>query len=130
MEKKNDVLRRNFHRKINRFDACASLLQIEKRQEKLSHLQRQKRPYIFSDVEFWEEGGRQEAMRKIARISTAEPYYLEQPSTEMSVFNKDELMKKSIKDLEVMLKELQPEVPVRRKQRKADLVQKIMEHAS
>ena len=45
MEKKNDDVRRNFHRKISRWDACGSLMKIEKRQEMLSPHEREKRLY-------------------------------------------------------------------------------------
>ena len=35
VEKKNDDLRRYFHRKLNRWDAATNLLLVEKRQEEL-----------------------------------------------------------------------------------------------
>ena len=70
MEKKSDDLRRCFHRKINRWDAANSLLLVEKRQEALRGNERAKRPYEKRDQAFWQEGGKQEAARKVMRVST------------------------------------------------------------
>ena len=43
VEKKNDNLRRYFHRKINRWDAATNLLLVEKWQEVLRGYEREKR---------------------------------------------------------------------------------------
>ena len=64
VEKKNDDLRRYFHRKINRWDAATSLLLVEKRQEELRGQERK----AYSS--FWLEGGKQESAKKVVRIST------------------------------------------------------------
>ena len=45
VEKKNDDFSRYFHRKINRWDACTSLLLVEKRQEIVSEYERQPHKY-------------------------------------------------------------------------------------
>ncbi|KAJ7371102.1 hypothetical protein OS493_027790 [Desmophyllum pertusum] len=71
VEKKNDDLRRYFHRKINRWDAATNLLLVEKRQEVLRACQREKRTYVKRKLSFWCEGGKEEAANKVVRISTA-----------------------------------------------------------
>lgn len=70
VEKKNDDFRRYFHRKINRWDAAKNLLLVEKRQEGLRDCEREKRKYIKRKESFWLEGGKQEAAKKVVRIST------------------------------------------------------------
>lgn len=73
VEKKNDEMRRYFHRKINRWDAATYVLLVEKRQEALRGYQRETREYIKRKASFWIEGGKQEAAKKVPRISTVEP---------------------------------------------------------
>ena len=80
VEKKNDDLRKYYHRKINRWDAATNLLLVEKRQEVLREKQRNKRPYEKKDSTFWIHGGKQEAARKVPRISTESPQL---PSTQL-----------------------------------------------
>lgn len=72
VEKKNDDYRRYFHRKINRWDACTSLLLVEKRQEALRCRDRQPRVYKKVNTCFWFEGGKQESAKKVPRISLGE----------------------------------------------------------
>lgn len=72
VEKKNDDFRRYFHRKMNRWDACTSLLLVEKRQETLQEFQRQPRQYLKRDHAFWCSGGKQEVAKKYPRISLLE----------------------------------------------------------
>ena len=55
VEKKNDDLRRYFHRKINRWDAATNLLLVEKRQELLRDCGRAKRHYEKGNTSFWPE---------------------------------------------------------------------------
>ena len=66
-------MRRYFHRKINRWNAATNLLLVEKRQEALREYQREKREYVKRKESFWIEGGKQEAAKKVPRISTVEP---------------------------------------------------------
>lgn len=73
VEKKNDDMRRYFHRKINRWDAATNVLLVEKRQEALREYRREKREYVKRKASFWIEGGKQEAAKKVPRISTVEP---------------------------------------------------------
>ena len=73
MEKKNDDMRRYFHRKINRWDAATNQPLVEKRQEALRKYQREKREYVKRKMSFWIEGGKQEAAKKVPCISTVEP---------------------------------------------------------
>jgi hypothetical protein len=70
VEKKNDDFRRYFHRKINRWDAATNLLLVEKRQEELRGYERRKRNYVKQNKTFWFEGGKQDAAKKVKRIST------------------------------------------------------------
>jgi len=73
VEKKNDDMRRYFHQKINRLDAATNLLLVEKGQEALREYQREKREYVKRKMSFWIEGGKQEAAKKVPRISNVEP---------------------------------------------------------
>ena len=79
MEKKNDDYWRYFHRKINRWDACTSLLLVEKRQEFLRCRDRQPRVYTKVNTSFWFEGGKQESAKKVPRISLRECTEQEMP---------------------------------------------------
>lgn len=65
-------MRRYFHRKINRWDAASNVLLVEKCQEALKEYQREKREYVKRRASFWIEGGKQEAAKKVPRISTVE----------------------------------------------------------
>lgn len=60
-------MRRYFHRKINRWDAATNLLLA------LKDYQRENREYVKRKTSFWTEGGKQEASKKVPRISTVEP---------------------------------------------------------
>lgn len=70
VEKKNDDFRRYFHRKINRWDAAKNLLLVEKRQEGLGIASEKSENIIKRKETFWLEGGKQEAAKKVVRIST------------------------------------------------------------
>lgn len=63
-------MRRWFHRKRNHWDAETNVLLVEKSQEALREYQREKREYIKRKASFWIEGGKQEAAKKVPRIST------------------------------------------------------------
>ena len=67
--KKKDDVRRNFHRKINQWDACGSLMRIERCQEMVGPYAREKRPYERKDVAHCDNGGKQMAVAKFPRIS-------------------------------------------------------------
>ena len=88
VEKNND-LRRYFHRKINWWDAATNLLLVEKRQEELREKQRVKRPYEKRDNSYWIDGGKQEAAKNVARISTSVP-----PATPMPTAMTEGFLKK------------------------------------
>lgn len=84
VEKKNDDLRKYYHRKINRWDAAINLLLVEKRQEVLRDKQRNNHPYEKKDKSFWIEGGKQESARKLLRITTIpEPESTQLPPTQL-----------------------------------------------
>jgi len=70
VEKKNDDIRRFFHRKINRWDASTSVLLVKKRQEDLGGYERQPRKYMKKNEAFWCNGGKQQIARDYPRIST------------------------------------------------------------
>ena len=140
VEKKNDDFRRYFHRKINRWDACSSLLLVEKRQETLQEYERQPRKYFKQDHAFWCQGGKQEAAKKFPRISVdkiptpQEPDTVTQPCTETAkkvlTQSAGELRKLKIAELVLLLTEIvgyQPELP--RKPRKPELLSKILDLA-
>lgn len=57
---------------------------MEKRQEVLRDKQQNKRPYDKKDSSFWIHGGKQEAARKVLRVSTESPQLpaQQQPPTE------------------------------------------------
>ena len=140
VEKKNDDFRRFFHRKINRWDACTSLLLVEKRQEALKCCQRQSRSYVKRDTNFWCDGGKQESAKKVPRISAVEkpredvlttPNATEDPQKKTITQSVDELKKLKIGDLIQLLNELighKPSLP--KKPRKPDLISKITEIAN
>ena len=65
-------MRRYLHQKINHWDAAINLLLVEKCQETLRENQREKREYVKRKESFWIEGGKQEAAKKVPRISTVE----------------------------------------------------------
>jgi len=69
---KNDLWR-YFLRKTNRWDAANNLLLIEKWQEALQGQQRAKCSYEKNNLSFWQEGVKQDATRKLPRVSTQLP---------------------------------------------------------
>lgn len=140
VEKKNDDYRRYFHRKINRWDACTSLLLVEKRQETLQEHQRQPRNYLKRDEAFWFNGGKKEGAKKYPRISvpviSEDPVIIDaQPTpapTSKRVLDQSEkeLKKLKVTELVCLLTEIvgyQPNLP--KKTRKADLLSKILDVA-
>ena len=72
VEKKNDDFRQLFHQKIKKWDACTSLLLVEKCQEALDGCEWQTCNYVKGNKNFWCEGGRQESAKKVPRISAVE----------------------------------------------------------
>ena len=75
VEKKNDDFRRYFYTKINRWDSAKDLLLVEKRQEALKDCERVKRGYVKRKESFWMEGGKQQAAKKVVRVSTSTPEF-------------------------------------------------------
>jgi len=141
VEKKNDDYRRYFHRKINRWDACTSLLLVEKRQEALHEHQRQPRKYLKRDEAFWFNGGKKEGAKKYPRISL--PVISEDPvivdaqltpaPTSKRVLDRSEkeLKKLKLTELVCLLTEIvgyQPNLP--KKPRKPDVLSKILDVAT
>lgn len=138
VEKKNDDFRRYFHRKINRWDACASLLLVEKRQETLLEHLRQPRKYTKRDEAFWVDG-KKEVAKKYPRISV--PVISEDPVTDTQPISsppskrvldqsEKELKKLKVTELVCLLTEIvgcQLNLP--KKPRKPDVLSKILDVA-
>lgn len=121
VEKKNDDLRRYFHRKINRWDAATNLLLVEKRQEKLREKERPKRPYEKRDSTYWIEGGKQEAAKKVPRISTSAP-----PAAPMPTAMSESILKaKKVPDL-IALLEQRTGRKVNKKTRKQEIINALL----
>lgn len=62
-------MRKAFHRSINRWDSCKSLILIDKRLEVLQENKREKRKYTKKDVTYWDDGGKSDVVKKYPRIS-------------------------------------------------------------
>lgn len=125
VEKKNDDLRRYFHRKINRWDAATNVLLVEKRQETLGGMERDKRHYQKRNNSFWLEGGKQEAARKVMRISCAEP----EKTPPVPCMSEAVLKKKKVVEL-IALLENQTGRTVNKKTRKQDIITALLSAAT
>ena len=75
VEKKNDDFTRYFYTKINRWDSAKDLLLVEKRQEALKDCERVNRGYVKRKESFWMEKGKQQAAKKVVRVSTSTPEF-------------------------------------------------------
>lgn len=131
VEKKNDDLRRYFHRKINRWDAATNVLLVEKRQEVLRDMQRTKRPYEKKKTSFWLEGGKEESARKVARISTTEPPQKAiQPEHPVEdTMTETELRKKKVAEL-ITLFEKKTGKSFHKKTRKQEIIDALLNFSS
>jgi hypothetical protein len=56
VEKTNNIIRRLYHLKNNKFDACNDGLQAVKWLDDLQHFECQPRNYVQHDREYWTEG--------------------------------------------------------------------------
>ena len=112
VEKKNDDYRRYFHSKINRWDACKSLLLVEKRQEALCSYERQARPYLKRDIPFWYEGGKRNAIQAYRQAAAAPPAPAlpspvpTNPTQALTSWTETDLRKKKVPELKCLLEEL------------------------
>lgn len=131
--KENNDFCRYFHRKINRWDACTSLLLVEKHQESLQDYERQPRKYFKKDQAFWCSGGKQEVAKKYPRISLCEipapqaPVNLSQQRPRTLEQSEEDLKWLKIIELIKLLTELlgnQLNVP--KKPQKPDLLSQIL----
>lgn len=123
MEKKNDDFRRYFHRKINRWDAAKNLLLVEKRQEELRSYAHEKCVYVKRKESFWRDGGKQEAAKKVCRISTKHNSQT-QPDTDKNTrqhYSCDQLKKMKANELLTLLAE-QTGRTFNKRTRKQDLI--------
>ena len=68
VEKTNDVIRRLYHLKSNKFDACKDGLQAVKRLDDLQGFERKPRNYSQHDTQYWTTGILEER-RKRPRLS-------------------------------------------------------------
>ena len=64
VEKTNDVIRRLYHHKSNKYDACKDGLQAVKRLDELQEFERRPRKYKFCDKEYWESGITEERQKR------------------------------------------------------------------
>ena len=122
VEKKNDDFPRYFHRKINHWDVAKNLLLVEKRQEALRDCERERKTYIKRKESFWLEGGKQEAAKKVLRISTT-PQELPDTLTHTPLhrqYNQEQLKKMKVTDLLAIL--LEKGRIFNKKTRKQDLI--------
>lgn len=78
------------------------------RQEKLQDMVRVKRKYKKRDTSFWLEGGKQEAAKKVAKISTVpQPEVAAAPPAEdpEPMMEESELKRKKVADLIALLEQ-------------------------
>lgn len=68
VEKTNDDIRRRYHLKSNKHDACKDALQTVKRLDELQEFDRKRRSYTQHDAAYWSEGI-MENRRKQPRLS-------------------------------------------------------------
>lgn len=64
VEKVNDVIRRLYHQKSNKYDACKDGLQAVKRLDDLQGFDRKPREYKQQDASYWNEGIMEERQKK------------------------------------------------------------------
>lgn len=94
---------------------------VEKRQEMLRECQREKRQYMKRDMPFWVEGGKQEAAKRVPRISRI--ILEEEKENSMALqFTDDELKKMKVAELLALLNEATGKV-FNKKTRKQQLIQ-------
>lgn len=132
VEKKNDDLRKYYHRKINRWDAAINLLLVEKRQEVLRDKQRNKRSYEKKDSSFWIEGGKQESARK--KLSETESTQLSTPvqlppsQTDNEILNEDTLRKRKVSEL-ISLFQNKTGKTLNKRTRKQDVITALLKYS-
>ena len=126
VEKKNDDFRRYFHRRINKWDTCKSLLMIEKREEELEPWKRTARQYTKRDTRFWHEGGKQESARKFPRLTESTEDHNQQTSTQTPPVQYNERELKSMKVPQLCnILEVELGLSVDRGKRKQELIEMI-----
>lgn len=99
---------------------------MEKRQEVLRDCCREKRSYVKRKSLFWSEGGKQEAARKVVRISTTPVMEQNAITLERNVLSHNKLKKMIANELIVLLAELTGKV-FSKKTRMQDLISAYME---
>lgn len=142
VEKKNDDMRKAFHRSINRWDACKSLIVIDKRLEILHSQKRCKRKYERKNSSFWEEG-KALVVKNYPRVSVPKKLVYptcdetEQTNTENqspkendqgndSTYTKDQLQRMTVAQLRHILVAMSDE-PVNKRARKPILIETILD---
>lgn len=98
---------------------------MEKRQETLGGMERDKRHYQKRNNSFWLEGGKQEAARKVMRISCAEP----EKTPPVPCMSEAVLKKKKVVEL-IALLENQTGRTVNKKTRKQDIITALLSAAT
>lgn len=64
VEKVNDVVRRLYHQKSNKYDSCKDGLQAVKRLDDLQEFDRKPREYKQQDASYWSEGIMEERQKR------------------------------------------------------------------
>ncbi|KXJ08155.1 hypothetical protein AC249_AIPGENE23436 [Exaiptasia diaphana] len=113
-------------RSINRWDACKSLIVIDKRLEVLSENKRKKRQYTKRNLSFWEDGGKATVVHNYPRVSiptketNTEDMQPPDENTEVShpTYTEDQLQKQTVVQLRHILKDLSEE-PISKRARKS-----------
>jgi hypothetical protein len=72
VEKLNDVIRRFYHQKSNKYDACTDGLQAVKRLDDLQDFDRKPRSYKQQDASYWNNGIIEERQKR-PRLSVTPP---------------------------------------------------------
>ena len=101
---------------------------MEKRQEELRHYEREKRQYTKRKTSFWLEGGKQEAVKKVLRISTSTPQKQENAHPAV-VFVEHELKRKKVAELLTLVFKTTRR-RLGQKSRKQDLINILLQSSS
>ena len=107
---------------------------MEKRQEELRHYEREKRQYAKRNTSFWLEGGKQEAAKKVIRISTSTPLEPaheppQEPTHPAIAFVEHELKRKKVAELLTLVFQTTGK-RLGQKSRKQDLINTLLQSRS
>lgn len=122
-------MRKFFHRKTNHWDAPSQILVVDKRQELLRHLERQKRCYTKLNNDFWFGGGKQQVAVSVPRLTASilptEEATQQHTAPEEETQQQEELERMTVDILKKKLQEITGK-PVRLRKREK-IIAKILE---